>query len=135
MRFLVVMVLMMLILNACVTERVIVVEKEKSPNDEYIENFRNIVDDVASGGKKYIGETLTVRAAVGLVVSDLPPPSVHLRTGKRVAFTVYLPLIKEYKEYHVVYKLGLDYNFRVKISNIVGSSVHGYWIYAEYIEK
>lgn len=133
-KFLVVMVLMVITLTGCVTERIVVVEKEKDPGEEYIENFKSIIKDVEKGGNRYARETITIRAVVLYVEKQLGglPTIISLKTNNK-SVSAFSILVFENLKSNIIYRPGLAYTFTVYISRIA-SPPRGY-VQARLVEK
>ena len=122
---LVITVFMILTLTACVTERVVVVEKEveKKTDKEDAETFTRIVESVAMRDFSYKGETVTIRATVDFAETDYDGSIIiGLKTGNpNVGFRVIVPPnwspVINYRE-------NIAYTFTVRISHIGGWGVN-----------
>ena len=119
--------MLLIILTGCVTERVIVVEKEQSPEDKYFQTFKEIVTDVELGNMDYVGKRVTIRATVAAFrkAHDIFSASVWLQTNsENISFAIFFV-----KGTEKTYRDGLDYTFTVKI-NEIGKLYERYYIYA-----
>lgn len=136
MRVFVLIFLMFFALNACETEKVIIVEKKETENDKYFETFKNIVNDVESGNadyNDYINKTFTIRATVRIIQGGGIPGVVLFLKKSKVVFYVIIHKLGE--ELIQIYKEGFDYNFTVEISSITGKPSYGYQIYSYAVDS
>ena len=102
-----------IVLTSCTTERVIVVEKEKSPEEKYFETYKEIVADVGLGNKDYIGKRVKIRAEVSLFLQDSGHTVWLITNNENVSLSIsFLARTKK------SYKEGLDYTFTVQINRI-----------------
>lgn len=108
MKYSVIHVLITLVFIGCATERDVVVEKQKTPKEEYFETFQQIVADIARGNTEYYkNKRFIIRAEVEQVLGG----DVWLATNnKKVLFSIFFQGTRSLK-----YKEGMNYTFTVRI--------------------